>query len=62
MGGESLVPPPSKEKQAELFDSVLFCLSAGVKCTDRGEGKICCCVCVFLNDSIWEAKMMNTVF
>ena len=34
LGGKP-VQPPSKKKVTELFDSILFCLSAGVKCNDR---------------------------
>ena len=44
VGRESLVPPPSKEKQTELFDLILFRLSARVKCSYRDEGKTCHCV------------------
>lgn len=44
VGGGEPVQPPSKEKDTELFDSILFCLSAGVKCNDRDEGKTCHCM------------------
>lgn len=45
---ESLVQTPLRGKRKVLFDSVLFWLSAGVRCNDRDEGKTCHCMFFFL--------------